>query len=437
MYSGKVAEILRKNKIEVGDRVKIVKSGKRYEGILMPRTKTSEMGYVAIKLDNGYNIGIEFTDAKISKLTDLPFRQAAAKGKLKFSSKNPLVSLISTGGTITSKVDYKTGGVTSLASPEELLNKVPELADFVRIRIQNPFTVMSESMMPEHWQELAKTAVKELKHSEGVIIAQGTDTLHYTAAALSFMLRDVGKPVVITGSQRSTDRGSSDGFINLLCSARLAVSDMAGVGVCMHGTVNDDYCLFIRGTRVRKMHTSRRDAFRPINDLPLARVWPDGNIERIQDVPKRSKTAAKADTSFEKKVAIVKSYPGCSPSVVDHYVRNGYRGIVIGASGLGQIPTYGKDSWLDTIKKATDKGVVVCAAAETLYGRLNPSVYAEGRMARDAGMLYLEDMSMETAYVKLGWVLGHTKSPEKAMEMMLRNYAGEISERSLGGTFLY
>jgi glutamyl-tRNA(Gln) amidotransferase subunit D len=201
--------------------------------------------------------------------------------------------------------------------------------------------------------------------------------------------------------------------------------------------MSDDYCIFTRGTKVRKMHTSRRDAFRPINDRPLAKVWPDGKIQKMQKVPARSKSGAKADTAFEPKVALIKSYPGRMPDIIDFYVGRGYRGLVLEATGLGQVPTYGKVSWVESIKKATEKGVLVCGAAETVYGRLNPNVYTEGRMLKEAGVLYLQDMLPETAYVKLGWVLGHTKSAEKAREMMVTNYAGEITERTLPGTFLY
>ncbi|MBN1896388.1 MAG: Glu-tRNA(Gln) amidotransferase subunit GatD [Candidatus Aenigmarchaeota archaeon] len=438
MYSRKVAFLLKEKKISVGDTVKVESSGNFYEGVLMPRIETGDTNCIVLKLENGYNIGVKCTNAKITK-TDSGGSQKKVpdSGALKFRSKKPSVSLITTGGTITSKIDYKTGGVTSLTSPEELLQKVPQLADFVNMRIESPFTTMSESLTHEHWQALAKVVAKELKHNEGVIVTQGTDTLHYTAAALSFMLRGLDKPVIVTGAQRSTDRGSSDGFMNLVCSARIAISDMAGVGVCMHGTMNDDYCMFTRGTKVRKMHTSRRDAFRPINDIPLAKIWPDGRIEKLQEVPKRGKLGAKADTLFEEKVAIIKSYPGCAPGIIDYYVGNGYRGLVLGATGIGQLPTYGKNSWLKSIKKATEKGVLVCGAAETLYGRMNPNVYTEGRLCREAGVFYLEDMPIETAYVKLGWVLGHTKSVEKAKKMMLTNYAGEISKRTLQGTFLY
>ncbi len=438
MYSEKVRKLLKEKSIEVGDRAIVEKNGRSYEGTLMPRIKSGDTNCIVLKLDNGYNLGVEYKGVKLTKTKDLPFTpEGKETGKLTFDKKKPQICVVTTGGTITSKVDYKTGGVTSLSSPEELLLKVPQLADFVKIRVVNPFNTMSESLTHEDWQKLAKVVASELKRSEGVIVTQGTDTLHYTAAALSFMLKDLGKPVIVTGAQRSTDRGSSDGFMNLICSTKIAVSDMSGVGVCMHGSMDDDHCIFIRGTKVRKMHTSRRDSFRPINDLPLAKVWPDGKIEKMQEVPKRSKLIAKADTPFESKVAIIKSYPGCMPGIIDYYVKKGYRGIILGATGLGQVPTYGKNSWIKSIENATKKGVLLCAAAETIYGRLNANVYTEGRMCRDAGVFYLDDMPIETAYVKLGWVLGRTKSVEKAKEMMATNYAGEMGKRSLSETFLY
>ncbi|MHC4479338.1 MAG: Glu-tRNA(Gln) amidotransferase subunit GatD [Planctomycetota bacterium] len=409
MYSGKVQKVLLKNGIKVGDRVLVEKSGKRYEGLLMPRIELGNRNAVVMKLDNGYNIGVDFTGAKISKSKTPEPRSVKEEeefelgkvrsdlARVRFKKNKPPVSIITTGGTITSRVDYKTGGVTALMSPEEMLYNIPELADFVRLKMLNPFAIMSESMTHVHWQKLAKVVVKELKGSKGVIVTHGTDTLHFTAAALSFMLKDLGKPVVLVGAQRSTDRGSSDGAFNLICSARVALSDMAAVGICMHGGMSDDYCIFTRGTKVRKMHTSRRDAFRPINDRPLAKVWPDGKIQKMQKVPARSKSGAKADTAFEPKVALIKSYPGRMPDIIDFYVGRGYRGLVLEATGLGQVPTYGKVSWVESIKKATEKGVLVCGAAETVYGRLNPNVYTEGRMLKEA----------------------------------------EITERTLPGTFLY
>jgi glutamyl-tRNA(Gln) amidotransferase subunit D len=437
MYDPKVRSALAKGKIGPGDRVEIGKNGKTYEGILMPRAEGGNDRCMVIKLASGYNVGIDCRGARIKKVQGLGIKISGRDTPLpQFDEKKPAVSVITTGGTITSRADYRTGGVTSLASAGELLEKVPELSSFANVRMSSPFTMMSESMTHLHWQKLARAVASELRKSEGVIVTHGTDTLHYTSAALSFMLRDLGKPVILTGSQRSTDRGSSDGPMNLLCSARAALSGIAAVGICMHGSANDDSCMLIRGTKARKMHTSRRDAFRPVNEGPLAKVWPDGRIERFKGAPQGSGKAPRADTLFEPRVALLKSYPGAAPDIIDYYRSKGYRGLVIEATGLGQVPTYGKNSWLPAIKKAVDSGMVVCAAAQTIYGRLNPNVYAEGRMAKDAGMLHLEDMLPETAYVKLGWVLGHTKAAQKAKEMMLQNYAGEMTERSAVDSFL-
>jgi glutamyl-tRNA(Gln) amidotransferase subunit D len=435
MVGTKTKRVLQKDKAVPGDWVAIVKNGRTYEGILMPGTEDSKC--VVLKLANGYNIGIDCAGAKVRKMKGAGLSISGRDSPLpKFDEKKPAVSVITTGGTITSRADYRTGGVTSLASAGELLEKVPELSSFANVRMLSPFTMMSESMTHLHWQKLATAVAAELRKSEGVIVTHGTDTLHYTSAALSFMLRDLGKPVILTGSQRSTDRGSSDGPMNLICSARAALSGIGTVGICMHGSANDDCCILIRGTKARKMHTSRRDAFRPVNEGPLARIWPDGRIERFRGAPQGTGKAPVADTLFEPRVALLKSYPGATPDVIDYYSSKGYSGIVIEATGLGQVPTYGKNSWLPAIKKAVASGITVCAAAQTIYGRLNPNVYAEGRMAKEAGMLYLEDMLPETAYVKLGWVLGHTKSAEKAREMMLQNYAGEMTERSAVDSFL-
>ncbi|UCD02781.1 MAG: Glu-tRNA(Gln) amidotransferase subunit GatD [Candidatus Aenigmatarchaeota archaeon] len=437
MYSGKPRKLLHERNIRVGDRIAVEKNGIRYEGTLMPRPEIGDAACIVIKLDNGYNIGIDCRNVRISKLTDEKNgREGVATGTFRMNKKNPQVSIVTTGGTITSKIDYKTGGVTSLTTPDDLQRKIPRLGKFAKIRIENPFNIMSESMTPSHWQNLAKVVARELRKSEGVIVTHGTDTLHFTAAALSFMLRDLNKPVVLTGSQRSTDRGSSDGFSNIICSARVALSDMAAVGICMHANMDDDYCIFTRGTKVRKMHTSRRDAFRPINDIPLAKVWPDGKIEKLQGVPPRKKGAVKLETSFEPKVALVKFYPGCNPEIIDYYLKKGYKGLVVEVTGLGQLPTYGKNSWIDTIKRATERGMLIFGAAETIYGRLNPNVYTEGRLTKEAGLIHLQDMLPETAYVKLGWVLGQTKKPEKVAERMLTNYAGEMRDRTVMGTFL-
>ncbi|OGI12489.1 glutamyl-tRNA(Gln) amidotransferase subunit D, partial [Candidatus Micrarchaeota archaeon RBG_16_36_9] len=359
--------------------------------------------------------------------------------KLKFDSKKPRVSLISTGGTIVSKVDYKTGGVSALEKPEELLMNIPELKDIVFIEsVKTPFSKMSEDFNFKDWQKLAQTIAIELNKSQGVIVAHGTDTMHFTSAALSFMLKNLSKPVVLTGSQRSSDRGSSDAFMNIVCSAHTSISDIAEIGICMHATVDDHYCYFTRGTKARKMHATRRDAFRSINEIPIAKVWPNGKIDVLnKNYKKRSDEKVVADIKFEPRVALLKAYPGSEPEILEFLVKKGYKGFVIEGTGMGHVPTLAEKSWIPMIKKLIKDGIPVVIAPQTIYGRINTDVYSNLRtLYHEAKAIPGEDMIPETAYVKLGWVLGHTKDLDEIREMMLTNIAGEITERNEIDTFL-
>ena len=435
-YSKRIQAILKKNKIEIGQRISVTKGKEHFEGLLMPKSSGSPDALV-IKLDNGYNIGIDFKNAKIKKLNEK--RELGSKPKgLEFDSSKPKVALITTGGTITSKVDYRTGAVHMLMKPEEFLMNVPELKEIVNIsKIVSPFSIASEDMDYKTWQTLATLTAKELnKDNKGVILTHGTDVLHFTSAALSFMLPNLTKPLVIAGAQRSSDRGSADTAMNLICASHTALSDIAEVGICMHASSEDNYCLFNRGTKVRKMHTSRRDAFRPINDLPLAKVWPNGKIEVTNEYRKRSDGKVKADIKFEEKVALVKAYPGSDPDYLKFFVDKKYKGIVIEATGLGHVPTQAKKSWIPAVKKIA-KDLPIVITSQTLYGRTNPNVYSNLRTLADAGAIFGEDMLPETAYIKLGWVLGHTKDMEKIKELMTKNLVGEISTRTGSETFLY
>jgi len=453
MYAKRIESILKRKKLRIGDRIAVDKDGKRYEGLLMPRIEMGDINSIVLKLDSGYNMGIRFgPGVKIQKSRstepqDVKEEEQYELGRTKkellkvsFDPKKPPVCLIPTGGTIASRVDYRTGAVHAVSDPKELLHNVPELAEIVNVKeIVTPFTKMSEDMDSHDWKAIAEIAARKLNSGDhGVIITHGTDTLHFTAAALSFFLRNLSKPVVLTGSQRSSDRGSSDAGMNLICAARVAVSDIAEVGICMHGSPDDSYCLFLRGTKVRKMHTSRRDAFRPINDLPLAKVWPDGRMDKINpDQKKRTDKRTELDIKFEPDIAMLKAYPGSDPAVIDYHVRRGVRGFVIEGTGLGHVPTFAKKSWISIIKKHSEH-IPFVVAPQTLYGRVNPDVYTNLRILfHEAGAIPGEDMLPETAYVKLGWVLGHTKSMEKIREMMLTNYAGEITKRSLPESYLY
>ncbi|MBI4738570.1 Glu-tRNA(Gln) amidotransferase subunit GatD [Candidatus Woesearchaeota archaeon] len=427
-----------------GDRVRVSTAVESTEGILLPRPALLEQDVTILKLDSGYNVGINNQQIKkIEKIGAGVALEAFPSLKLQQKKDLPAVALIATGGTISSRLDYQTGGVKWLMEPGQLFALVPEIAELVRFKeIRTPFLKSSEDMVPEDWQVIAKHCVELLndKDISGVIVTHGTDTLHFTAAALSMMLKNLSKPVVLTYSQRSTDRASTDTVLNLKSACRMAVSDIAEVMLVGHGSSDDTHCLAMRGTKVRKMHTSRRDAFRPINETPLARISSDGKIEVLnKTAKKRAVNSARVALAngFDGRVAIIKYYPGCCPTIIDHYVKQGYKGIVLESVGLGHVAGHdSQNSWMKALREAIANGVVVCATAQTIYGRLNPLVYSTGRELRKLGVVYLQDMLTEVAYVKLCWVLSHAKKPEEAKKMMLENVAGEINDRLDYKTFL-
>ncbi|ASA77235.1 Glu-tRNA(Gln) amidotransferase subunit GatD [Thermococcus sp. 5-4] len=436
----KVERFMKDKNLEVGDYVRIIEKENGntsvYEGIVMNPYELSSGETLTLKLDNGYNIGILVDQIVSVEIIE----KAAPKEELQFEEVFPKrpglpsVAIIGTGGTIASRIDYKTGAVHAAFTAEELAKAVPEIFDIANITPKLLFNIMSEDMRPEYWVKIAHEVARMLNNGEdGVVIAHGTDTMAYTASALSFMLRDLGKPVILVGSQRSSDRPSSDAAMNLICSVRMATADFGEVAIVMHGETGDTYCLAHRGTKARKMHTSRRDAFRSINDVPLAKIWPAGKIEFLRDdYRRRTESEVWVDDEMEERVALVKAFPGIQPEVIDFFVDKGYKGLVIEGTGLGHVPTY----LIDSIKRATEEGLTVCMTSQCLYGRVNLNVYSTGRRLLKAGVIPCEDMLPETAYVKLMWVLGHTDDPKEVREMMLTNYAGEITPYTRFDTFL-
>ncbi len=422
-----------KTQANPGDYVEIHLSKVIYEGILLEAPE-SEKGIVLLKLDSGYNIGFNKKDILEIKLIEKS-EEKKEGAEIKKDSKKPNIAMIITGGTIASRLDPKKGGVTPIESPEDLFKFYPEIFKIANIsKIEIPFTKDSSCMDFKDWQKIAKSAEKFLNdpNIKGIIITHGTDTLHYTSAALSFFLRSVNKPIVLTYSQRSIDRASSDANLNLQCAALAAVSDIAEVMLVGHSSSNDDYCLAMPGTKVRKLHSSRRDAFKVVNAKAFARIFPD-RIEGISDFRRRDKGKVKTDIKFEEKVALLKFYPGQNPEILDYYIKKGYKGIVIEFLGLGQIAgSVSRLSWLNKIKEAQRKGIIICAAAQTIYGKLDPLVYSTGREFLEAGVIFLEDMLAETAFVKLGYVLGHAdwaKNRDTVKEKMLENFARELNNR--------
>ena len=420
------------NKInsQIGDYVEVHLTQKIYEGFLL-ESPESEKGIILLKLNNGYNIGFNKKDVLEIK-TIRKSEEKKTEVQIKKSMDKPNIAIIITGGTIASRLDSKTGAVKWLDTPESLFKFYPEVFEKVNVaKVEVPFMKGSENMDSKDWKKIALVAEKLLNDSniQGVIVTHGTDSLHYTSSALGFFLGKLSKPVVLTYSQRSVDRASSDANLNLRCAALAAISDIAEVILVGHSSTNDDYCNAMQGTKVRKLHSSRRDAFKSVNEKPIAKIYPD-KIEILKRYNLRNKNKVKADSKFEEKVALLKFYPGQEPSILDYYAKEGYKGIVIEMLGLGQIATSeSRNSWISKLKEVQKKGIVVCATAQTIYGRLNPLVYSTGRELLDTGIIYLEDMLSETALVKLGWILGHPEWKDIVREKMLENISGEFNNR--------
>ena len=406
--------------MDLGDRISVERSGTTYEGVVMPSRRE---GYVVIKLDNGYNIGLDAAKSRIALLQKCQESQKIQSDRpLPRKEGLPLVSILSTGGTIASKVDYRTGAVTSQFSAGEIISAIPELEEIANYRAQVVYQILSENMRAEYWIRLANTVAQEIESgAEGVIITHGTDTMMYTAAALSFMLR-TPVPVVLVGSQRSSDRPSSDASMNAISAATVAISDIAEVTVVMHGSTSDDFCSIHRGTRVRKMHTSRRDAFQSINQSPLGKVdYLSRKIETYQPYRRRGEAALELYAEMEDKCALVKYTPGSSPEILDYYIDKGYRGIVLEGTGLGHVAS----NWIEGIKRATEEGIPVVINSQCIRGRICDRVYDTGRDMLQAGAIEGGDMLPEVALVKMMWLLANR--PGSFSTLMQKPLAGEIS----------
>jgi glutamyl-tRNA(Gln) amidotransferase subunit D len=440
-YKGEALNALQKAGCGVGDIIRLTGNGKVYEGILIPRSETGNSDHIVIKLKSGYNIGVHLTsDTKIEKVGKGSKPSFAAPPLPEQKPELPKVVIMSTGGTIASRVDYRTGAVRSALSASDLYGVVPELSDIARVDTHILFSLYSENITPKHWSEIARATAEHISQgANGVVIAHGTDTMAYTAAALSFTLQNLPVPVILVGAQRSSDRPSSDAATNLIGAVQLAANaPFAEVALAMHETTSDTTIAVHRGTKVRKCHTSRRDTFKSINATPIALVLSESTPSPLNkehkvsmltdDYTKRDptrKVVLKPD--FSDKVALVKFHPGLDPAVIDWYVERGFKGILLEGSGLGHVSKY----CFNVVQNANDRNVVVALASQCIWGRVNMHVYDTGRDLMNRGVIPLEDMFPETALVKLMWVLGQTSDQEEAKKLLKLNIAGEFSPRTL------
>ena len=422
-YEGRSLEFLKSNNIVVGDSVKIL-SDLTYSGIIMPRYEHSDDKHIVLKLNSGYNVGLEIEKIKKVEKNETTRKIIEKKENVEPTEGLPKILLLSTGGTIASKIDYRTGAVTPVLTAEELNSSVPELAKIANIDAQVLFSEYSENIMPEHWLDVAKK-INEFEKSDysGIIIAHGTDTMHYTSSFLSFALAGFPIPIVLVGSQRSSDRASSDAALNLIGATKfITTSNPKGVYVVMHQDENDDTIACHLGTRVRKNHTSKRGAFQTMGDNP-AFIIAEDQIQKnfSEDYFKIKEYQPKI--SLDTKVALVKYYPGYDPNLLNQIVEMGYKGIIFEGTGLGHI---GKTMY-ESVKKASEKGIFLGMTSQCIDGRVRMTVYESGRDLLDLGIIPLENMIPEVALVKAMWVIGNYQGSEEIKKIMLQNIASELS----------
>jgi glutamyl-tRNA(Gln) amidotransferase subunit D len=434
-YYGLSRDLLKASGAQIGDRIRLemkrAAGSEIVEGLLMPRFQAEHEDYVVVKLKTGYNVGVRIDSS--SKITIL------GKGVEPHFTRPPLparrtglpkVSIISTGGTIASKVDYRTGAVKPALDAEDLYSVVPELADVAEIDAKILFSVFSENIGPQIWPKIAESVVEQVhKGASGVVIAHGTDTLGYSAAALSFALQGLPVPAVLVGSQRSSDRPSSDAATNLVASSMVAGhAPFAEVVVAMHDWVSDERIAVHRGTKVRKCHTSRRDAFKSVNISPIAYydlVHRSLQLNTEDYVRRQERSAWTPRTRFDPNVVLVKFHPGTSVGIIDWATSAGCKGIILEGTGLGHVG----EALYPAIERAAKEGIVIGMCSQCIWGTVHMDVYSAGRDLQRMGVLPLGDMLPETALVKMMWAFGHERDPEKVKAIMLTNLANEFSGR--------
>lgn len=430
-YAGRLKTLL--SGVSVGDEVSVVSRGESFTGTLMPRGEALN-GILVLKISSGYNIGLKPSSVKLVKKSKPVTPKVYS---FKPDPKKKTVVILGAGGTIASKVDYRTGGVKPAMTAEEIISFTPRIHEVANVKARVLFQMLSENMTPKQWSIIADEIKKEVDAgADGIVVMHGTDVMGYTSAYLSFALQNLGVPVVLVGAQRSTDRASCDTHVNMTCAVKAATSDIAEVMVCMHENLNDDSCVLHQGNRVRKMHSSRRDAFRSVGVSPYARVkYPSLDLELLRsDFTRRHDGLIVLKNGFSDDVALLKFVPGMRPELIS--ALKGFKGLVIEGTGLGHIPmkSYGDSYTARNLKVlAALKGFkgLVFMTSQTIDGRVNMNVYETGRDLLALGVLgNLQNILPETAYVKMVWALGNSKTLSEARELMSTCVSGEFTPRS-------
>lgn len=423
-YKGRSLQFLKENKAKVGDHVEI-QADEIYSGSLMPRYEQGDDQHIVLKLKSGYNIGIDLNTVDKIKVETPPQRKEEDIKEIKENPDLPKILLLTTGGTIASKIDYRTGAVTPTLTAAELYELIPELSEIANIDTEILFSEYSENITPDHWLKIANR-LNKLADSDykGILVAHGTDTMQYTSSFLSFALAGFPIPIALVGSQRSSDRPSSDATMNLLSAAKFLTSNnIKGIFVVMHYSKSDNVIASHIGTRVRKNHTSKRGAFETIGDKPAFLLYEDKTEKNFKrEYFKNSEYTPRINLNT--KSALIKYYPGFDSKIIDHLIKDGFKAIIFEGTGLGHV---GKKMY-DVVKKANDVGIFLAMTSQCIDGRVNMNVYESGRDLMNLGITPLKDMIPETALVKSMWAIGNYEGKETIKKIMLQRIASEISD---------
>ena len=424
-----------------------------HEGLTLPAAGPK---LITLKLANGYNVSYpESYVESVEILDEVEISEEEAPTPIEQDGNLPLVHLIHTGGTIASKVDYATGAVTARFEPDELLQSVPELKSVARLRVVKLGNMFSDDIRPRHWNRMLKATEEAFAEGAvGVVITHGTDTLHLSAAAMGYgWAGNGGRPpgrIALTGSQRSPDRGSSDAAENLVAAVHWAAHGPEPTGyrdasvVVMHSESSDGQCAVLPGIACRKYHSSRRDAFKAINQGPLAWINNDGtgpSIEMAEHEPADARVEAISPMMFNEDVRIAQfiADPHLDPNLVMLAIKDGFDAIVLHGTGLGHLPISDPqdDSPENTklrlmLEDHCSNGGVVVVVAQTIHGPMNLNVYAKGREQQDMGVIGHGSLCPpSSALVKLHHLLSRGGGQETVASNWTEDLCGENPHDSM------
>ncbi len=329
----------------------------------------------------------------------------------------PKVLLLTTGGTIT-MLKNTNGALQPCEDAASLIKAIPELSSLAEIEILPIVNIDSSNFTPSEWLKIAKAIFQRMKDFDGFVVAHGTDTMCYTSAALSFMLQELNKPIVITGAQVPLEEIGSDGRSNLINAVRVAISNLAEVVIVFGSQI-------IRGTRAKKVSAFDMQAFVSVNENPLGTIGL--SIKYDDSAHFRSKKKPLLRAFLKDDIAMIPVYPGIKPQIID-YLAQSHSGIVIEGYGAGNLPTDDNINIIPAIKSAIERNVPVVVCTQCILGSTEMELYQVGRAALDVGAIPAMDMTPETTMVKLMWVLGQTDDLQSIDSMMQKSFVGELHE---------